>query len=274
MLKIIQITDCHLVPEGGRLFESDPAARLAACIDSILAEHSDAALAVLTGDLAHDGEAEAYALLRRELSRLPMPWRVLPGNHDDRAAMRAAFPETGTGEFLQSVLDTPAGRLVFLDTLDPGVHSGAFCAARRAWLAERLSEAEGRPAYLFMHHPPMAIGMPRLDQYGLAESEAFHAVLAAHGGVRHVFFGHVHRPVSGSWRGIPVSAVRGTNHQNWLDLGAGRENISSLEPPAYAVILIGAESVLVHLHDFLDRSPRFVYDPDAAPGEQVRRIGA
>ncbi|MEL6769135.1 MAG: phosphodiesterase [Pseudomonadota bacterium] len=273
MLKLIQITDCHLVPEGELLFESDPAKRLAAAIDSVIADQADADLVIFSGDLAHDGLPEAYALLRRELARLPMPWQILPGNHDDRAEMRAVFPELASDEdgFLQSFRDVDGARLVFLDTVDPGVHSGAYCARRRTWLANALEGAAGRPAHLFMHHPPMSIAMPRLDQYSLAEPEAFARVLEGHD-IRHIFFGHVHRPVSGSWKGIAFSSSPGTNHQNQLDLTEGPENLSSLEPPAYAVILIDAETTIVHLQAFADESPRFVYDPRADVGSQIRRV--
>ncbi len=272
MLKLIQITDCHLVPEGELLFESDPSKRLAAAIDSVIADHGDADLAVFSGDLAHDGLPEAYALLRRELSRLPMPWQILPGNHDDRRAMLDAFPELSVDEngFIQSVRDFDGVRLVFLDTVDPGVHSGAYCALRRQWLTGTLDGASDRPAYLFMHHPPMSIAMPRLDQYGLAEPEAFASVLEGRH-IGQIFFGHVHRPVSGCWRGIAFSSVPGTNHQNQLDLTDGPENLSSLEPPAYAVILIESDVTVVHAHAFADESPRFIYDPHAEAGAQIRR---
>lgn len=273
MLKLIQISDCHLVPEGELLFESDPAKRLAAAIDSVIAEHGDADLVVFSGDLAHDGLPDAYAVLRRELARLPMPWQLLPGNHDGREAMLSAFPELAvdTHGFIQTVRDLGGNRLIFLDTVDPGLHSGAYCEHRRTWLASAIDAVPDAPVYLFMHHPPMSIAMPRLDQYGLTEPEAFANLLSGRR-TRHIFFGHVHRPVSGSWRGIAFSSLPGTNHQNQLDLTDGPENLSSLEPPCYAVILIGDDLTVVHLHAFADQSARFVYDPRAAAGGQIRRV--
>ncbi len=66
---------------------------------------------------------------------------------------------------LQSRLDTPAGVLLFLDTVEAGIHSGVYCKQHCHWLERALTEAEDEPVYLFLHHPPMEIGMPRLDQY-------------------------------------------------------------------------------------------------------------
>ncbi|MEQ8348215.1 MAG: phosphodiesterase [Sneathiellaceae bacterium] len=274
MLKLLQITDCHLLPPGGRIFDSDPAQRLAAAIADINRQHADAALCVLTGDIAHDGDGPAYELLRDLLAGLAVPWQLVPGNHDDKAAMRQVFPAlTVDAEgFVQSVRDSPAGRLLFLDTVQAGTHSGIYCPARLRWLDRALSEGARQPAYIFMHHPPMTIAMPRLDQYRLVDHQPLGELLDRHGTVRHIFFGHVHRPVSGSWRGIPFSAVPGTNHQNRLDFTAGRENISTLEPPAYAVIFLDAETTVVHLHGFMDDSPQFLYDPAAAPEAQIRRL--
>lgn len=274
MQKILQITDCHLVPKGETIFGSDPQQRLAAAVVDINRNHADATLCVLTGDLTHHGDPAAYALLRETLSELAVPYQLLVGNHDDRSHLVAAFPEQGRdpNDFIQSFRDTPAGRLVFLDTVDPGVHTGLYCAPRQEWLAEVLAQASDRPVYLFMHHPPFEIAFPKLDQYVMTNGDEFAKVIEIHPNVRHIFFGHVHRPVSGSWRGIPFSALRGTNHQNWLTFDGGRENICSLEPPAYAVIFLDRETTVVHNHDYLDQNPRFVYDPDAAPELQVRRI--
>lgn len=274
MLKLLQMTDCHILPPGETIFESDPAARLAAAIEDINRNHRDAALCVLTGDLTHHGDAAAYAVLAELLSALRVPWHLVPGNHDDREAMKAAFPDLAQDRngFLQSVRPTASGLLLFLDTVQPGIHSGVYCRQRLDWLSEILIAAGSSPVYLFMHHPPMRIAMPRLDQYRLTDHAELGRVLARHPNIRHIFCGHVHRPVSGSWQGIPFSALPGTNHQNLLDFRDGRENIASLEPPAYAVIFCEADTTAVHLNSFLDDSPRFLYDPAAPVAEQIRRL--
>ena len=54
-----------------------------------------------------------------------MPVRLLLGNHDDLAAFRAVFgdAETDPHGFVQTVLDTPLGRLIFVDTNEQGTHA-------------------------------------------------------------------------------------------------------------------------------------------------------
>lgn len=255
-MKLLHVTDPHLVTPGQPLHGLDPYARLTACIDDIVEHHSDAAACVFTGDLAHVGEAAAYAGLRVQLDRLPMPWFALMGNHDKRAPFRASFPDALRDEagFVQGTFDTPAGRLLMLDTLDEGQAGGVFCETRRAWLAAELARAGDQPLFLFMHHPPFDIGIPCLDAIGLADPEAFHGVVRGHANIRHLFFGHVHRPVCGSWRGLPYSTMRGLNHQVPFDLHTVRPVPKSHEPPAYAVAFIEADQVVVHFHDYLDKS--------------------
>ncbi len=136
-MKIIQITDTHLVRPGETIYGLDPTARLRAVVDDILLCHADADLAVVTGDMTDRGEREAFRAFRNEISRLPMPVRLLLGNHDDRRAFRDVFQEhpVDPGGFVQSVLDGPegVGRLIFLDTNEAGWSGGRLC--RRASLA-------------------------------------------------------------------------------------------------------------------------------------------
>lgn len=259
-MKLVHLTDPHFVAPGQRLYGLDPRERLDAAVDSINLLHPDADLVVITGDLAHWGEAQAYAGLDACLASLTMPCVLLMGNHDDRPALLAQFPylRCDPSGFVQSVRDVRGTRLLFLDTQQPGTHAGWYCEQRMAWLANQLEAGRGRPHLLFMHHPPFDVGLPTMDRIGLQQKAAFGELVKPHlPDIRHLFFGHVHRPISGNWLGLSFSTLRATNHQVWLDFAATADIPGSHEPPAYAVVLVDETRVLVHTHDYLDASPKF-----------------
>jgi 3',5'-cyclic AMP phosphodiesterase CpdA len=261
----VHLTDIHIVAPGrGELYGLHPAARLAEAVESIAQRHgpggpAPASFAVITGDLAHWGEPEAYAVLAQELARLPIPYYLLIGNHDDRTAFRAAFPQAPVDEagFVQCSLKTPVGRFLLLDTNELGTHAGRYCERRLAWLSAQLAGDE-EPVFLFLHHPPVRVGIHRMDSIPLLDAAGLWEVLRPHRErIRHLFHGHLHRPLAGSWHGIPTSSLRGTAHQVALDL-AERETVpGSHEPPAYALVRITEEDVVVHTHDFLSDAPAF-----------------
>lgn len=259
MLKFIHLTDMHLLPVGRAIYGLDPSWRFSRAIDSINAEHGDAAFCVVTGDLTHYGQQEAYRELRECLGRLALPVHLLIGNHDDRGHFVEAFPEVprDAAGFVQGTMETEAGVFVFLDTHEPGVSYGVFCAQRAAWLADALARSAPKPVFLFMHHPPFPVGIVSMDTISLRDTQAFAAALEPHRArVRHLFFGHLHRPLAGSWRGIPVSTLRGTNHQVALKLAQAKVP-GSHEPPQYGVVLVEEDTIIVHMHDFLDATATF-----------------
>lgn len=226
-------------------------------MDDILANHTDAQACIITGDLTHRGELAAYEALHDQLQRLTMPVYPLMGNHDIRKHFRTVFDSTlddGQG-FVQGVRRLDNYSLVMLDTLSEGESGGRYDQPRLDWLAETLAQekAAQQKVLLFMHHPPFPIGLPCLDRISLYEPDALAQVLAGHH-IHHLFFGHVHRPVCGQWRGISYSTQRGLNHQVPFDLDIVKPVPKSHEPPAYAVVLLSDDSVVTHFHDFLDRS--------------------
>ena len=259
-MKIIQLSDLHLTEAGRALFGSRPLERLDAAIDSILREHADAEFCILSGDLADSGSEPAYRDLARAVARLPMPAYPMMGNHDDREAIRRPFPDLAVDEsgFVQTAIETAAGRFLLLDTLDRGSTAGRYCAARREWLRGQLAAGGDGPVWLAMHHPPLALGIPSMDQYALREPSAFWAIVEPHRHrIRHIFCGHLHRSIGGSWNGIPFSCVRSPNHQVALDMVTADEVPGCHEAPGYAVILIDESSVVVHQQDFLPTGERF-----------------
>ena len=97
-----------------------------------------------------------------------------------------------------------------------------------------------------------------MDQYALQDSQNFYALLQPHRSrIRHMFFGHLHRPIGGSWHGIPFSVVRSPNHQLALDMHTSPEVPGCQESPGYGVVLIDESAVVVHHHDFLYQGTRF-----------------
>ncbi len=256
-MKLIQLTDPHLVSPGRRLFGLDPAARLRACLEHLAAVHGDADLCVITGDLADAGDPAAYQDLRAILAGFPVPVRLLLGNHDRRGAFRVAFPDhpVDPNGFVQSVEDLGDTRLVFLDTLDEGRGSGRLCDRRLAWLADRLDEAADRPVLVFLHHPPRPVGLPGFDTILLADPDPVMALLRGHGQVRHLFIGHVHVTLTGTMDGIPFAADRGTCHHIQPEMDNPGTVIFVDGAPAFSIVLVDADTILVHGTELPGRRP-------------------
>jgi Icc protein len=263
--KLIHLTDPHLVPPGEPLYGLDPLARLRAALAEVNRAHADANLVLITGDLTDRGEPPAYCGLRAALAGLAVPHALLMGNHDRRDAFLDVFPEaprTAEG-FVQFVIDTPDARIVCLDSLEPGSDAGRLCARRLGWLEATLKANHGRDVLVAVHHPPMAVGMPVMDGIALRDGAVLGDLLVRHGRVRHLLFGHVHRPIAGAWRGIPFTTQRGVSHQCSLGLTAATFH-GSHEPPAMGIVLLDGEQVVVHGHDFLGGAARFRFGDERA----------
>ena len=254
-LKIIHLTDLHLIEPGEKLFGLSPHACVDRCLEDIVKWHSDADFCIITGDLTHVGQPEAYAWLRDRLSAYPLTTHLMIGNHDDPSAFKAHFPETPVDQhgFIQHAFDTPAGRMVLLDTYKGATSEGSYCERRRNWLRTQLDAAKGEPAWLFMHHPPFDISNKYMDRIKLEDHAAFGDLITAYDNIRHIFYGHIHRPGYVNWRGIPFTSLPSLNHQVPLSRGAVDGKPYSYEPPMYGVVLIDEDQVTIHFDAFDNR---------------------
>jgi len=275
VIKIVHLSDAHIVAAPHRLYGLDPRERLARAVADITARHRDADLCVVTGDLAHWGEANAYAAFAEAWIGVDLPVVFMIGNHDDRDTFNRMMPSALVDEsgFVQGLRRIGDLTCLFLDTHQPGTHAGSLCERRRAWLARALADAPGE-VLVFLHHPPLAVGVAPMDAIALTDADAFAAVLDPYRPrIRHLFFGHLHRPVCGVWRGYSFSGTRGLNHQLALDghlrvdgQAAPADIIGSHEPPGYAVALVGDDAVVVHMVDLADDPKRFSLLAEATVG--------
>src|SRR5919202_5303618 len=100
---LVQLSDPHV---GADWAEGDSAAMLAAAVASVrdLVPNPDAVL--VSGDLADHATDAEYEQVRDLLAPLQAPLYVLPGNHDDRRALRRHFGVAGSeGSPVQYAVD-------------------------------------------------------------------------------------------------------------------------------------------------------------------------
>lgn len=253
-LKLLVVSDTHLLEDGGEIIGLDPFARLRAVLEHAMRHHADAARLVVLGDLTHHGRPAQYARLRDALADVPVPVSLMLGNHDHRGSFLAQFPQAPVTEsgHVQHVAEIGAHVLICLDTLDDDAdppHSGRLCAARLDWLRDTLAASAGRPVIVALHHPPFATGFSGMDAIRLVNGEAFFEVLTPHPNVVQLLCGHVHRTISGSVRGLPYAVFKSPCHQMPMMLGQPGTGHSVDEPGAYGIVLLGAEGITVHTED-------------------------
>lgn len=257
MTLIAQLSDPHVVAHGRLLLrEFDTGAMLEAAVRRVAQLDPQPDLVVLSGDLVNRGRAEEYARLRELLAPLTMPWQLMVGNHDDRAALRAAFPEHHFAlETLCCARRDLAGlELLFLDSIIPGEEGGLIAEAHLAWLD--AAHRADRPALLFMHHPPFPTGIHGMDVIACRNAELLASWLERRPQVRAVICGHVHRTTFTSFAGRPAVTAPSVAHQIACDL-TGTPNALAWcrEPPGLMLHHWDGDRLVSHVLPVADYPP-------------------
>ncbi|HEX9687160.1 MAG TPA: phosphodiesterase [Burkholderiales bacterium] len=247
---LAQISDLH-VTAGGRLAYRvvDTTGMVRACVHHLLALKQRPDAVVITGDLTDGGRPEEYAMLRELIAPLQMPVYLIPGNHDERGALRAAFPDHAylrqSRDVVLYAIEAHPLRIVAIDTVIPGAGGGALGDESIAWLDRTLALAPDRPTVVLMHHPPYVTHIGHMDAIGLRDPEALAAVVRRHPQVERILCGHVHRPIEVRFAGTIAATAPSPVHQVALDLGVDAPSRFVMEPPAYRLHAYTRESGVV-----------------------------
>jgi Icc protein len=263
---LCQISDLHIKAPGKLSYRVvDCAAMLARCVEEIVRLPQQPDAMVITGDLVDFGRAEEYAHLRKLLSPLPMPYYLIPGNHDERDALRAAFPDHAYlrqwSPYIQYAIEEWPLRIVALDTVIPGAGGGRLDAQRLDWLESTLAAAPDKPTVVIMHHPPFPTLIGHMDDLGLQGKEALAAVIARHPQVERVLCGHLHRPIQFRFAGTIACTSPSPAHQVALNLAPDAPSRFKMEPPAFQLHAWRGDTGLVshtaYIGDFAGPYPFF-----------------
>jgi 3',5'-cyclic-AMP phosphodiesterase len=234
---VAQISDLHVKAPGSLAYgRVDTAKALERCVAALNALDPAPDFVVISGDLADTPTTEEYDHLSCLLLPLKWPYAAIPGNHDSRELMRAAFPKAPYARLsgpLDQRLEVGGLDLLLLDSSVPGKPHGEMSEQTLQWLEATLASSADRPALLFLHHPPFVAGIWHMDRQNLRNAGELAAIVARHPRVQLVACGHVHRATLTMFAGRSCTICPAPNHAVDLDLAHLREPSFKIEPPGF-----------------------------------------
>lgn len=197
---LAHVSDLHL---DGSDRAATRARRVFAFLDAMLTP-VDALL--VTGDLADHGTEAEYEEVRTLLAGFTPPPLLCPGNHDARGPYRKVLlGEPASEEPINRVHDLPGVRVVMCDSVVPGRDSGRLSDGTLDWLAGVLTTTPAStPVLVAMHHPPVLLHSPLIDEIRQYEGARLAALLDQHPQVVAVLCGHAHTAAATTFAGRPL----------------------------------------------------------------------
>ncbi len=239
---IAQISDFHLKPGGGLAYGvADTAGALERVVSHINRLPQQPDVILITGDIADGGAPESYFLAGELLGGLKAPMLIVPGNHDQKVSLLAAFPEHrylsqwvhgNCGDYMCYCIEEFAIRLIGIDTVTPGCHGGGLGPNRLNWLDRKLRERPDDPTLIFMHHPPFPSAIGHMDKEPFEYREAFKILVSRNPQIERITCGHIHRAISRRFAGTLATVCPGVGMQLDLNLKPDAPSGFVLEPPA------------------------------------------
>jgi 3',5'-cyclic AMP phosphodiesterase CpdA len=145
---------------------------------------------VINGDLIHEGNSGLLPNAKAYLDKLPVPYYVTRGNHDQ---VSVATWQQLWGYSTNHVVALPKATLVLLDTSD---ETGAYLCGDAVWLRTAMTTVRtGVPVFLFMHIPFIH------NAQGTDVCGDIVKVLSDYPSIRAVFHGHDHTKDLGLYYG-------------------------------------------------------------------------
>ncbi|MGE3539002.1 MAG: metallophosphoesterase [Candidatus Tectimicrobiota bacterium] len=208
-LTFVHLSDTHIGPKGRLQYGTDTAAKLRQAAQHIETMALAPICVIISGDLSDHGELESYqhihAVLAESFGPFGVPVLLTLGNHDLRLPFRHVFLHdmSTTDEALPWYYSRELHgiRFIMLDSKLPGEIHGELDAPQLAWLETELQQPAPIGHIVVVHHPSVPRGVPRPDDYLLANREDFGHILRRYPSVLGVLCGHSHVSTAAAFGG-------------------------------------------------------------------------
>ncbi len=240
LFTVVQVTDPHvgriITFPSGKIDLYDELVRAARKIKSL---DPCPDMIIVSGDLAHHGNADDYIRSKSVLDSIGIPYYLVVGNHDVRVSLRSIFSDhtyLNTGDhYIQYTIEEGPVRMIVLDTLAVGSHRGLLDPERIQWLDDRLHEQPNKPTMICMHHPPFETGMPYPDNLGLDGTKELAEVVRNYHNIEAIVSGHTHRDSSVRWNGTVAYVTPSSSFSYKLEFHDVNDLDPLYAPPAFRV---------------------------------------
>lgn len=169
-MRIAFITDLHIAGAGEMPYGVDVRQNFLNALAYVKDLHPD--VLVLGGDICYNvGDEAIYQWVNEQITDMPFPVYVIPGNHDDTVMLceHLRFNHHLQNGELYYALPLEGYPALFLDT-----SKGEMSEAQWTWFTEHLQALRDNNVLVFMHHPPVKAHVAFMDaNYPFRQSERF-----------------------------------------------------------------------------------------------------
>ena len=194
-IHLLHITDTHLYRDSeGTLLKMNTRNSLDHVIKFAKQNETEIDLILATGDISQDGSVEAYKSFMNIIADLGVPYRWIPGNHDNPDVMEEVAYGTNICEKLIQVNNW---QIVLLNTCVLGQAHGNLAAGEIEFLEDNLhiveSDVSVDHCLICLHHNPTKANASWMEEIGLNNGEQFFEIIAQFKKPRCVVYGHIHQ---------------------------------------------------------------------------------
>ncbi len=267
LLNFVHISDTHLLHPDERKDFADINPELAHYAQQVLAQpHHTTTLSTAlvqqinalpvsidfvlhTGDVAGEATTD-YEHIAGLLGQIRYPVLYTPGNHDSLAG----FQQWLCPQRAPAVCEYEFNgvQIIALDSSRFGIeHGGRLSADQLKRLDVLCSADDDRPLIVAMHHHPLPIAVPWLDELGLTNGADLHQILLQAGQrLRGVFIGHIHHSLDIYKDGILYSSVASAAYQFTVWPQQQQASLEMLADPGFNLVTVSKDQTVIRHQRF------------------------
>lgn len=212
MIKIIQITDPHLLENKSELFRDvKPYETLKAIISNIKKSNWDFDIVIATGDLAQDNKKNSYNHFVDLLTSLNTPIYSIPGNHDDKGIMQSVLTKPLFHYCNELIMHN--WLIIGIDSNKKDSPSGYISQEEFNRLRSSIESSDVEYIMIYLHHQPINVNSRWIDAIGLENKVELYNILDNCNKIKGLFFGHTHQSIEMNYKDIQLIGTPSTCRQ-------------------------------------------------------------